>query len=56
MVEGDRALQYWEMEEMMVLGIYGSGGLGRGIQEYVAEIEEWKEIVFIDDTVEEISH
>lgn len=35
----------------MVLGIYGSGGAGRGAKE-IADLQgTWSEIVFIDDTV-----
>lgn len=37
----------------MILGIYGSGGAGRGAKE-IAELQgTWDEIVFIDDTVPE---
>ncbi len=37
----------------MVLGIYGSGGAGRGAKE-IADLQGiWDEIVFIDDTVPE---
>lgn len=35
----------------MVLGIYGSGGAGRGVKE-IADLQGiWSEIIFIDDTV-----
>lgn len=35
----------------MILGIYGSGGLGRGTKE-IAELQgKWEKIIFIDDTV-----
>lgn len=36
----------------MVLGIYGSGNLGREIHEMASQSAEWEEIIFIDDTVE----
>ncbi|MEY8430305.1 acetyltransferase [Lachnospiraceae bacterium 48-42] len=36
----------------MVLGIYGSGGCGREAKELADIMGLWKEIVFIDDTVE----
>lgn len=36
----------------MVLGIYGSGGMGRETLETALLINRWEEIVFIDDTVE----
>jgi sugar O-acyltransferase (sialic acid O-acetyltransferase NeuD family) len=36
----------------MILGIYGSGGAGKGAKE-IADLQgKWSEIVFIDDTVE----
>lgn len=35
----------------MVLGIYGSGGVGREVKEIAEELGQWDEIVFIDDTV-----
>lgn len=36
----------------MVLGIYGSGGLGRNIKEIAEMLGKWDKLVFIDDTVE----
>lgn len=35
----------------MVLGIYGSGGAGRGVKEIADLLNKWSEIIFIDDTV-----
>ncbi len=44
----------------MILGIYGSGGLGREIYEVAARcnaiVRYWSEIVFIDDSCEEDSY
>lgn len=39
--------------DKMVLGIYGSGGAGRGAKEIAESQGMWSEIVFIDDTVPE---
>lgn len=36
----------------MVLGIYGSGGMGRETLDTAQLINRWDEIIFIDDTVE----
>ena len=38
---------------MSVLGIYGSGGAGRTFYDVASLTNEWEEIVYIDDTVEE---
>lgn len=35
----------------MVLGIYGSGGVGREVRDIAERNGKWNEIVFIDDTV-----
>ena len=35
----------------MILGIYGSGGAGKGAKEIAVLQNKWSEIVFIDDTV-----
>ncbi len=35
----------------MVLGIYGAGGLGRTVKEIADVLENWNELIFIDDTV-----
>lgn len=37
----------------MILGIYGSGGAGREVKEIADQNNYWKDIVFIDDTIEE---
>ena len=34
----------------MVLGVYGSGGAGKEVKEIAEEVQQWDEIVFIDDT------
>lgn len=36
----------------MVLGIYGSGGAGREVKEIAVELNQWEEVVFIDDAVD----
>lgn len=36
----------------MILGIYGAGGLGREVLELAYQINQWKEIIFIDDTID----
>lgn len=36
----------------MTLGIYGAGGLGREVLELAYQINQWKEIIFIDDIIE----
>lgn len=36
----------------MILGIYGSGGSGREVREIAEQQSIWREIIFIDDTVE----
>ena len=33
----------------MILGIYGSGGLGREVLELARIINTWEKIIFIDD-------
>lgn len=35
----------------MVLGVYGSGGVGKEIKEIAVYLQQWDEVVFIDDTV-----
>ncbi len=37
----------------MILGIYGSGGSGREARDVADILNNWEEIIFIDDTVEE---
>lgn len=34
----------------MVLGIYGAGGEGKTVKELAEELDQWDEILFIDDT------
>ena len=34
----------------MTLGIYGSGGVGRETLELANLLDQWEEIIFIDDT------
>lgn len=36
----------------MTLCIYGAGGLGREVLELAYQINQWKEIIFIDDNIE----
>ena len=36
----------------MILGIYGAGGLGREVLELANQINQWKEIIFVDDAKE----
>lgn len=35
----------------MVLGVYGAGGAGKEVKEIAVELQQWDEVVFIDDTV-----
>lgn len=41
------------MESALILGIYGSGGIGREAKEIAELLGLWKEIVFIDDMEDE---
>lgn len=36
----------------MVLGIYGSGGAGREVKEIAVELNQWDEVIFIDDAID----
>lgn len=36
----------------MILGIYGSGGAGRETKEIAIELNQWHEVIFIDDNVD----
>jgi len=36
----------------MILGIFGAGGLGREVLELATQINQWEEIIFVDDAKE----
>lgn len=35
----------------MILGVYGSGGAGKEVKEIAVQLQQWEEVIFIDDTV-----